>query len=143
MERDLDNIARHLDKYPNFAIHTVARMAYLTMLQPEKVRAFFINDIIYGTDLDFLATASISDALKYWRATYVRDWRFLATSGTFVIEGKQVHWLNLPQTGVAENTSQQCDPLDSWVVILSLCANSKGPEQGPETLAKEAKTART
>jgi hypothetical protein len=40
MERDLDNIASHLDKYPNFAIDTAARMEYLMLMPPEKVSAF-------------------------------------------------------------------------------------------------------
>lgn len=100
MERDLDNIAKHLDKFPNFAIDTAARMEYLMMLPPEKARAFLIkyqDRIIYGTDLDFLASASVSDILKDWQSTYRRDWRFLATSDTFIADGRQIHGLNLPQ----------------------------------------------
>jgi len=100
MERDLDNIARHLDKYANFAIDTAARMEYLMMSPREKVRAFLIkyqDRVIYGTDLDLRATANVSEALKDWRSTYVRDWRFLATSDTLRVEGKQIHGLNLPQ----------------------------------------------
>ena len=100
MEKDLDNIARHLDKYPNFAIDTAARMEYLMMLPPETARAFLIkyqDRIIYGTDLDFLASASVSDILKDWQSTYLRDWRFLATSDTFSSDGRQIHGLNLPQ----------------------------------------------
>jgi predicted TIM-barrel fold metal-dependent hydrolase len=100
MEKDLDNIAKHLDKYPNFAIDTAARMEYLMMLPPEKARAFLIkyqDRIIYGTDLDFLASASVSDILKDWQSTYRRDWRFLATSDTFIADGRQIHGLNLPQ----------------------------------------------
>jgi predicted TIM-barrel fold metal-dependent hydrolase len=100
MERDLDSIARHLDKYPNFAIDTAARMEYLMMLPGEKVRAFLIkyqDRVIYGTDLDFLATANVADALKDWQSTYARDWRFLATSDTLSVGSKQIRGLNLPQ----------------------------------------------
>jgi predicted TIM-barrel fold metal-dependent hydrolase len=100
MERDLDNIARHLDKYPNFAIDTAARMEYLMMLPRERVRAFLIkyqDRVIYATDLDLLATANVSEALKDWRSTYVRDWKFLVTSETLSVEGKQIRGLNLPQ----------------------------------------------
>ena len=43
MERDLDNIARHFDKYPNFAIDTAARMRYLMLMPPKEVRAFLIQ----------------------------------------------------------------------------------------------------
>src|ERR1700723_1056374 len=38
MDRDLDNIARHFDKYPNFAIDTAARMRYLMLMPPKEVR---------------------------------------------------------------------------------------------------------
>jgi predicted TIM-barrel fold metal-dependent hydrolase len=100
MERDLDNIAMHLDKYPNFAIDTAARMEYLMLMPPEKVSAFLIKyqeRVLYGTDLDLNADANVSDALTEWQSTYARDWRFLATGGTLTVEGKQVRGLNLPQ----------------------------------------------
>jgi predicted TIM-barrel fold metal-dependent hydrolase len=101
MERDLDNIARHLDKYPNFAIDTAARMEYLMLMPPEKVRAFLIkyqDRVLYGTDLDLLPDANLPDALKQWQSAYARDWKFLATGETLNLEGKQVHGLNLPQS---------------------------------------------
>jgi amidohydrolase family protein len=100
MERDLDNIARHLDKYPNFAIDTAARMDYLMLMPPEKVAAFLIkyqDRVLYGTDLDLHADAKVADALDEWQSTYARDWKFLATRETFTVEGKQVHGLSLPR----------------------------------------------
>ncbi len=100
MERDLANIASHLDKYPNFAIDTAGRMEYLMLMPPEKVRAFLIkyqDRVLYGTDLDLLSDANLPDTLKEWQATYARDWKFLATGETFDVEGKQVQGLNLPQ----------------------------------------------
>jgi hypothetical protein len=100
MERDLDNIASHLDRYPNFAIDTAARMEYLMLMPPEKLRAFLIryqDRVLYGTDLDLLPDASFSDALKDWQSTYARDWKFLATGEILSVEGKRVQGLNLPQ----------------------------------------------
>jgi Amidohydrolase len=100
MERNLDNIARHLDKYPNFAIDTAARMEYLMLMPPKKVAAFLIkyqDRVLYGTDLDLHADAEIADALTEWRSTYARDWKFLATDETLVVQGKQVHGLSLPR----------------------------------------------
>ncbi|MFZ0299955.1 MAG: amidohydrolase family protein [Candidatus Sulfotelmatobacter sp.] len=100
MERDLDNIARHLDKYPNFAIDTAARMEYLMLMPPEKVTAFLIkyqDRVLYGTDLDLHADAEVADALTEWRSTYARDWKFLATGETLTVEGKQVRGLSLPR----------------------------------------------
>ncbi len=100
MERDLDNIGRHLDKYPNFAIDTAARMEYLMLMPPEKVSAFLIkyqDRVLYGTDLELLPEANLPDALTEWQSTYARDWRFLATGEALTVEGKQVRGLNLPQ----------------------------------------------
>jgi predicted TIM-barrel fold metal-dependent hydrolase len=100
MERSLENIASHLDKYPNFAIDTAARMEYLMLMRPEKVSAFLIkyqDRVLYGTDLDLHSDAKLPDALVEWQSTYARDWKFLATGETLTVKGKQIHGLNLPQ----------------------------------------------
>jgi len=99
MEKDLDNIARHLDQYPNFAIDMAARMEYLMMAPTDKVRAFLIkyqDRVLYGTDLDLLASADVPDTLKEWKSTYVRDWKFLATDESIIYDGKTTHGLKLP-----------------------------------------------
>jgi len=99
MEKDLDKIAAHLDRYPNFAVDTAARMEYLMIAPPEKVRAFLIkyqDRVLYGTDLDLLAAADVEQTLNDWKSTYVRDWRFLATDQTFDYEGRKIHGLKLP-----------------------------------------------
>jgi predicted TIM-barrel fold metal-dependent hydrolase len=100
MEKSLDNVASHLDRYPNFAVDTAGRMEYLMMAPPEKIRAFLVkyqDRILYGTDLDLLAAADVQESLKEWQSTYVRDWKFLATDETFDYEGKKVHGLRLPE----------------------------------------------
>jgi predicted TIM-barrel fold metal-dependent hydrolase len=100
MEKDLDGIADRLDRYPNFAVDTAARMEYLMMAPTEKVRAFLIkyqDRILYGTDLDLLATANVLETLKDWESTYVRDWRFLATDETFEQDGRKIRGLKLPE----------------------------------------------
>ena len=100
MEKDLDSIARHLDQYPNFAIDVAARMEYLMMAPAEKVQAFLIkyqDRVLYGTDLDLLASADVAESLKEWESTYVRDWKFLATNETFVSEGRKIHGLKLSE----------------------------------------------
>jgi len=100
MEKNLDNIANHFDRYPNFAVDMAARMEYLMMAPPEKVRAFLIkyqDRVLYGTDLDLLASADAQESVKEWESTYARDWKFLATDETFQSEGRTVHGLKLPQ----------------------------------------------
>lgn len=99
MEKSLDNIAAHFDRYPNFAVDTAARMEYLIMSPSEKVRAFLIkyqDRVLYGTDLDLLASADVGKSLQEWQETYARDWRFLATDESFESEGRKIHGLKLP-----------------------------------------------
>lgn len=100
MEKSLDDIAARFDRYPNFSIDTAARMEYLMMDPPEKVRAFLIkyqDRVLYGTDLDIAPGANVADAVKEWEATYARDWRYLATDDVFQSEGRTVHGLKLPK----------------------------------------------
>jgi predicted TIM-barrel fold metal-dependent hydrolase len=100
MEMDLDDIARHLDKYPNFAVDTAARMEYLMYGDPAKVRAFLMkyqDRVLYGTDLDMNPDAKIDESVKEWKETYVNDWRFFATDETFQVEGRKVRGLKLPK----------------------------------------------
>jgi predicted TIM-barrel fold metal-dependent hydrolase len=117
-ERDLDNIARHFDRYPSFAIDTAARMRYLMLMPPNEVRAFLIkfqDRVLYGTDLDLFPDASPAEVVTDWQSSYERDWNFLTTSETFNFRGRQVHGLNLPPGGLKEDISRQCHPLDSRI----------------------------
>jgi predicted TIM-barrel fold metal-dependent hydrolase len=99
METDVDQIARRLDRYPNFAVDTAARVPYL-MLQPrEKVRAFLIkyqDRILYGTDLELLPGDNAQKKLNWWRESYARDWRFFATDDVLDYNGHAVRGLALP-----------------------------------------------
>jgi predicted TIM-barrel fold metal-dependent hydrolase len=100
METDVDEIAKRLDLYPNFAVDTAARMEYL-MIQPrDKVRNFLIkyqDRVVYGTDLEFLNDESTADALKEWQQTYARDWKFFATDQMLAYRGRQIQGLKLPE----------------------------------------------
>ena len=99
METDLDEIARHFDRYPNFAVDMAARMEYLMLTPRKKARKFLIayqDRVLYGTDLDFQADANPAEAEQEWRETYARDWKFLATDGTLELRGKKIEGLALP-----------------------------------------------
>jgi hypothetical protein len=100
MEKDLDGIASRFDRYPNFAIDTAARMEYLMLMPPDKVRAFLIkyqDRVLYGTDLDLIADANLDEAVKSWEEVYARDWRYFATDEPFELNGNKVHGLKLPE----------------------------------------------
>lgn len=99
MEKDLDGVGKVMDQYPNFAIDTAARMEYLMLAPTGKVRDFltkYQDRVLYGTDLDLIATADLDEAVKDWQSTYVRDWKFLATDETLEVNGKKVQGLKLP-----------------------------------------------
>jgi predicted TIM-barrel fold metal-dependent hydrolase len=77
MEVDVDEIARHFDRYPNFAVDTAARMLYLMKQPPEKVRAFltkYQDRVVYGTDLELHPWEDALKALPEWEKQYLTDW---------------------------------------------------------------------
>jgi len=101
MEADFDEIARHLDKYPNFAVDLAARMPYVMKQPRDQIIAFitrYQDRLLYATDLGLGPGADPAAAIKEWEETYARDWRFFATTGTVETESHQkVRGLGLPE----------------------------------------------
>jgi acetyl esterase/lipase/predicted TIM-barrel fold metal-dependent hydrolase len=101
MEHDVDEIAKRLEKYPNFAVDTAARLANLARQPREKVRAFLIryqDRVLWGTDLMELAWDNPAQALERWEAAYALEWAYFATARTLQIGGRQVQGLALPES---------------------------------------------
>lgn len=101
MEADVDVVARTLDRYPNFAIDTAARVAHLTIQPSAKVRAFLIkyqDRVLYGTDIEFYGHETGNAAVEEWEKQLALDWRYFATADTFEYRGHTVHGLHLPPT---------------------------------------------
>ncbi|MFL6354327.1 MAG: amidohydrolase family protein [Bryobacteraceae bacterium] len=100
METSVDEIARHLDRYPNFAVDTAARVIYLVSQPRDKVRQFMIkyqDRILYATDLEFYPRQKTDESISDWQARYMADWKFFSTDGTVDYEGHQVRGLHLPE----------------------------------------------
>lgn len=98
MELDLDGLGRQLDRYPNFAVDTAARVVYLALQPRDKVRAFLIkyqDRVLYGTDLGYRPKGD-SDSLQDWKSIYLRDWKFFATEETVAFDGRRFQGLQLP-----------------------------------------------
>ncbi|HEY6547574.1 MAG TPA: amidohydrolase family protein [Vicinamibacteria bacterium] len=99
MEDDVALIAQRLERYPNFAVDTAARVKDL-MLQPrEKVREFLIrypDRILYATDLTFMPGDDAPAAVARFEATYARDLAYFATDEVLTHEGREVRGLALP-----------------------------------------------
>ena len=99
MEDDLDGLAKRLDRYPNFAVDTAARVVHLVVMPSDKVRAFLIkyqDRIVYGTDLEFSKDQDSGDAMKEWEEQYTQDWRYFATHDAFEYSGHKTQGLGLP-----------------------------------------------
>jgi predicted TIM-barrel fold metal-dependent hydrolase len=101
METNVDDIARRLDAYPNFAVDMAARIPYF-MLQPrEKVRAFLLkyqDRVLYATDLVVFPRSKTEDTLTEFRNTYARDWKFFSTDEKVEYMGHTYEGLALPHT---------------------------------------------
>jgi hypothetical protein len=101
METNVDDIARRLDLYPNFAVDMAARIPYF-MLQPrDKVRAFLLkyqDRVLYATDLVVFPRSKTEDTLTEFRNTYARDWKFFATDEKVEYIGHMYDGLALPHT---------------------------------------------
>jgi hypothetical protein len=101
MEVDVGEIAKHFDRYPNFAVDTAGRVVYLMMQSPEVVRAFLIkyqDRVLYGTDLDLMPWADTSKRLQHWQEVYRANWKYFATDEWVEFEGKKARGLKLPRS---------------------------------------------
>lgn len=99
MEDDLDGLSQRLDRYPNFAVDTAARVIHLAVMPSDKVRAFLLkyqDRITYGTDLGFAKDQSSQEAVKEWQDQYARDWRYFSTRDSFDYEGRKTQGVGLP-----------------------------------------------
>jgi Amidohydrolase len=105
LEWSVDRLAAFLDRYPNTVVDLAARMGqvqYQSNLDPGKVRGFFIHyqdRLLYGTDLSQDPGANPQELRREAHATWLRDWRYLATSATFRVPelDAPVHGLSLPK----------------------------------------------
>jgi predicted TIM-barrel fold metal-dependent hydrolase len=99
MEADVDLVAQRLDRYPNFAIDTAARVPHLTIQPRAKVRAFLIkyqDRVLYGTDTDIIQRSDVKSSITDWDKQLAEDWRYFSTADTFNYDGHMVKGLHLP-----------------------------------------------
>lgn len=101
LEYDTDEIAKRLEKYPNFAVDTAARIIHFKVQDREKVRAFCIkyqDRILYGTDFVLRTADNLDGTLKRLEALYDSDYRYFSTGDDFTIEERTepVKGLDLP-----------------------------------------------
>jgi hypothetical protein len=100
LKEGLDQSARRLQQYPDFAVDTSGRLDYLMTLPREQVLAFilkFQDRILYGSDMGFRKADVPEAVVTSWQTRYALDWRYLSSDDTFEYKGHQVRGLHLPQ----------------------------------------------
>jgi hypothetical protein len=100
MEDNLQVLAEHLDRFPNFAVDTAARVPHLMVQPRDKVRAFILkyqDRILYATDLEYLRDETPKDVMPEWEGQYALDWRYFATSDSFEYSNHKIQGLELPK----------------------------------------------
>jgi predicted TIM-barrel fold metal-dependent hydrolase len=96
----LDELAARLDRYPNLAVDTAARIMSLVLQPRDRARAFMIryqDRIMYGTDLNFYPVAADEVVAQSWQKLYGLDWRYFSTDDRFYYLGTRVKGLHLPR----------------------------------------------
>ncbi len=102
-EEDVDEIAKRLDRFPNFAVDTAARVTHLALQPREKVRAFMLkyqDRILYATDDGAQPGDDIGARVNYWQADIERHYKYFATGEPVEFMGRKVRGLELPETVV-------------------------------------------
>ncbi|MFG6413134.1 amidohydrolase family protein [Roseateles sp. DC23W] len=108
LERDVDELAAFLDKFPTAVVDVAARIGqlqYQSQMDRDRVRRFFIkyqDRILYGSDMaqgpDQDGAALGKEAESVWRM----HWRYFNTAESFKVSDldKPVQGLALPKTVV-------------------------------------------
>jgi predicted TIM-barrel fold metal-dependent hydrolase len=100
MESNLNELAQHLDDYPNFAVDLAGRISYLTALPKEVVVAFitkYQDRILYGTDDTIYPQDDVTRAVARMESSYAADWRYFASRKTLTYRHRKVEGLGLPR----------------------------------------------
>jgi predicted TIM-barrel fold metal-dependent hydrolase len=101
LEEDVDELARRLDRYPNFVVDTAGRVSNLALQPRKKVRAFLLkyqDRALYGTDDFLLPGQDVAASLARWTADLEKDWKFLSPAQTVDYFGRKVQGLALPES---------------------------------------------
>ncbi|MFN7994399.1 MAG: amidohydrolase family protein [Bryobacteraceae bacterium] len=99
-EWNVDALAARLDRYPNFAVDTAARVPHLALQPREKIRAFLVkyqDRILYGTDDGAGPGQNAAARAKSWEQDLTRDWKYFATDGPVKYMNRTVQGLALPE----------------------------------------------
>lgn len=105
LEWSVDELANHLDKFPNVAVDMAARVSHLqfqSMDHWQKVHDFIIeyqDRLIYGTDLSVESTANPEELKQRMNERWLSDWKFFVTEEDMTVSafGGSFKGLKLPR----------------------------------------------
>lgn len=106
LEYDVVEMAKRLERYPNFAVDTSARLLDLAEQELKTVRQFFLDyqdRILFGTDLvqrervSSLPGSARQDHLRWLQDKYAASFAFFEVEGEVELSGQKVRGLGLPQ----------------------------------------------
>lgn len=113
LEWSVDEMAKHLDRYPNMMLDVAARMDHLqyqSVQNKDRVRHFLIqyqDRVMYGSDTTIGAENNDDpDTKKILHQKWLKDWGYLSTDGVIFenmkigTEQKTVTGLQLPKAVV-------------------------------------------
>jgi len=98
-EEDLDQLAKRLDRLPNFVVDVASRVRYLMSGDREKVRQFvtkYQDRLLYATDFT-LGSKEDEKAGQSLKETHDREWSFFATGDSIQARKGTVKGLALPE----------------------------------------------
>lgn len=106
LEYDVDEVAARLDRYPNFAVDTSARLVDMAIQDSDKVRQFFVDyadRVLFGTDVVMRQAPSAMDAedraqaIQSLRETYEMNFAYFESGEDLTLRGRNTRGLALPQ----------------------------------------------
>ena len=106
MEWSIRMMAEHLERYPNMALETAARiphLQYLTQQNRQEVRDFFIryqDRILYATDLGMSPDSDPETVKQRAHETWQQDWLYFVTDDSLTVSevNGPFRGLKLPKT---------------------------------------------
>ena len=83
MEWNVDEMAKRLDKYPNFAVDMAARVSHFQLQDSKKVRDFILkyqDRIVYATDFTITNDDNYEEVFNEIKEEWRSDWNYFSTS---------------------------------------------------------------
>ncbi len=82
LEWNVDELAKRLDKYPNFSVDMAARICHFQVQDSKKVHDFIVkyqDRLMYATDFGITDNSNLEEAVAELKQDWRGDWRYFTT----------------------------------------------------------------